>query len=285
MKTLIALVRHGVTDWNYAGRGQGHGDIDLNAEGRRQAEAVAEKLASEPWTAIYSSPLSRARNTAEAIRRRVGLPVAIEPRLIERCLGEWEGMTLWERSARFGPDWRVIPGVELDEALAERAREALTEVAQANPGGRIICVSHGGLIGAFLGIVTGGRRVHTRNTSVSRVWFDGDTFTAEDPTDFTHLLLDELEYSGEKGRMRPKAVAELVGGGADPHEIDRLLMQATALEATWSGDDLVGVLLAFVEPDGRTGSIQTLAVAPGFDRAAPIMRSRLADRFPDVAFA
>lgn len=67
--TLIGLIRHGVTDWNYEYRAQGQVDIPLNDEGRRQAELLSKRMENEEWDYIYSSDLSRALETAEIIGR------------------------------------------------------------------------------------------------------------------------------------------------------------------------------------------------------------------------
>src|SRR6476659_10216608 len=92
MATLI-LVRHGETDWNAAGRLQGHTDRPLNDYGRTQAKRLAEQLAGDGIAAIYASDLSRARETAESL----GLPVLVDPDLREKNWGSWEGLTSDER--------------------------------------------------------------------------------------------------------------------------------------------------------------------------------------------
>jgi len=91
----VVLVRHGVTDWNAVRRFQGHADIPLNDLGREQAAAMAGAVtrALAP-TRIVSSDLARARETAEILAGACGLNVAVDARLREIDVGEWEGLTL-----------------------------------------------------------------------------------------------------------------------------------------------------------------------------------------------
>ncbi|MGE8317971.1 MAG: histidine phosphatase family protein, partial [Comamonas sp.] len=89
--TRIIAIRHGETAWNVDGRIQGHTDIPLNAKGEWQAGQVAAALADEPLAAIYSSDLSRAWVTAQAIAASTRAPLAAEPALRERSFGIFEG--------------------------------------------------------------------------------------------------------------------------------------------------------------------------------------------------
>jgi phosphoserine phosphatase len=102
MVTTILLVRHGQTEWNRVERFRGLADILLNEAGLQQAKATGRRLAAQ-WqpTAIYSSPLSRAVKTAEAIGRHLGLPVKIHPGLADIDYGEWQGLTPDEARSRW----------------------------------------------------------------------------------------------------------------------------------------------------------------------------------------
>ena len=93
--TLMYLVRHGRSVWNAAGRIQGQIDIELDKIGLQQAQRIADRLEREPIAAIYSSPLLRARSTAEAIAARFDLPVTPDVRLMEYDFGVLSGMT-WD---------------------------------------------------------------------------------------------------------------------------------------------------------------------------------------------
>jgi probable phosphoglycerate mutase len=135
--TTFLLVRHGETDWNAAGRLQGHTDEPLNDYGRRQARELAERLAAEDVDAIYASDLARARETAEIVGARLGLPVALDPDLREKHWGTWEGLTGDERA-------HVELVGESTEAHRERTMRALGRIASAHPAGRVVVVTHGG---------------------------------------------------------------------------------------------------------------------------------------------
>ena len=135
--TELLLVRHGETDWNAEGRLQGHTDRPLSDYGRRQARELADELDGEEFEAVYASDLARARETAEILGERLGLPVVLEPDLREKNWGSWEGLTPAERV-----------GVEfVGESTGEhtaRTLRALRRIAERHPAGRVLVVTHGG---------------------------------------------------------------------------------------------------------------------------------------------
>jgi probable phosphoglycerate mutase len=136
--TTLLLVRHGETDWNADGRLQGHTDRPLSDHGRRQAQKLAEELEGEEIEAIYASDLARARETAEIVGGRLGLPVELDPDLREKDWGTWEGLTSIERD-------RVEFVGESTEAHQERMLRSLQRIAERHPGdGRVVVVTHGG---------------------------------------------------------------------------------------------------------------------------------------------
>jgi broad specificity phosphatase PhoE len=136
--TTLLLVRHGETDWNAERRWQGHADVPLNERGREQARALAEELAGEEIDAIYASDLSRARDTAEAVGARIGVPVITDPDLREIDVGPIEGLTA-EESKGF-PDWQGEP----KDAHAQRILDALQRIAERHPAERVLVFTHGG---------------------------------------------------------------------------------------------------------------------------------------------
>jgi len=148
----LCLIRHGQTDWNQQRRFQGQSDVPLNGTGLDQACALAESLAGQTFTALYSSDLSRAFQTASIVGMRLGLPVHIDRRLREICQGEWEGMTLDEVSAVYernvngsshDPVNDRAPGGESVAEVAERMRAAADEIAQRHSHGTVLVVTHG----------------------------------------------------------------------------------------------------------------------------------------------
>jgi broad specificity phosphatase PhoE len=150
--TKVFLVRHGATDWNIEKRAQGHADIDLNDEGRRQAAGAAQELTHHDIDAVYSSDLKRAMDTAGPIAAAKGLKVEVDKDFREIDQGEWEGLTTDEISARWpdlwGPNrhYNTRPGGESPQQVRERSLAALARAVAAHPDGAIVVVSHGGTI-------------------------------------------------------------------------------------------------------------------------------------------
>lgn len=178
---ILLLVRHGESQFNAEGRVQGQLDVPLSDVGRRQAAAVAERLAGQPLDAIFASPLSRALETAQVIAARHRLAVRTDDRLKEIHAGKFQGLTREEMAANFPeesrrwtarePDFR-IPGGETRRELAERGRAALEEIRES--GGRhVAVVAHGGLLTAtlksLLGIPAQRAALHFYNAAVTRV--------------------------------------------------------------------------------------------------------------------
>jgi broad specificity phosphatase PhoE len=155
MATLL-LARHGQTDWNAERRWQGHTDRPLNKRGREQAEALAERLADVELTAVYSSDLRRARDTAAVVAERRALEVRTGPELREVDVGSWAGLTRAEAEARFPeafarwqeghPGWE---DGESYEAMTARVVRAAREIAAAEPDGPVLVVTHAGPIRAL----------------------------------------------------------------------------------------------------------------------------------------
>lgn len=159
----LLLIRHGETAANVSGIWQGATDSPLNERGRMQAQAIAEKLAADATevAAIYSSPLSRAFDTAQIIAGRLGMAtVERNPSLAEFNLGEWEGLSyevlrhekrLWARMAAdptFSP-----PGGESAIQFAVRLVTAFKTTAAQHSGQTVILVSHGGAIATALAML------------------------------------------------------------------------------------------------------------------------------------
>lgn len=170
MTTTILLARHGETDWNLERRVQGHSDRPLNQTGRAQARALADQLDGEQLDAVYSSDLSRARETALIVGERKRLPVTALPGLREKNFGSWEGSTDEEILLRFPHARRGEWGDgETSEELARRVVEALALIAAAHPDGRVLVVSHGGPLRAVLRHSASDHAVSIGNCHIIRI--------------------------------------------------------------------------------------------------------------------
>lgn len=149
----IALIRHGETDWNRNRRLQGRTEIALNDTGVRQVHAAGTRLSQvEGWQAVYTSPLLRARQSAQIIAQQLNLAkVTVAEELIERFFGGAEGMPVEEANRRW-PDFE-IPGAEPLKDLRERAGSFFERMLNTRPGA--VLVAHGALIRNGLIHVTG----------------------------------------------------------------------------------------------------------------------------------
>ncbi len=162
--TTFLFVRHALCDpvgQAIAGREPG---VHLNSSGRAQAAALATRLADLPISAIYSSPLERAQETAEPIASRLGLEVESDFGLTEVDFGDWTGRRLADLDGT--ADWRAfntrrsntrIPGGETMSEVLARALEGLNRIRQRHraPGALIAVVSHGDVLRVVLTHFTG----------------------------------------------------------------------------------------------------------------------------------
>ena len=154
----LLLIRHAQSSANAEGRMQGRLDISLSEHGRAQSVCLADRLDSMGPVALYASPLLRARETAEIVSARVGLPVIDRPGLMERDVGVLAGLTRDEIMTRF-PEFAVarregrrvtIEGFEEHEPFSQRVRDTFDEILEAHDDGCVAVVTHGGVVGAFL---------------------------------------------------------------------------------------------------------------------------------------
>ena len=142
-------------DWNVLKKIQGQIDIDLNDEGRRQAEETAQNIGDRKVDLIITSPLKRAKETAEIINKRFNVPIIEDKRLLERGFGEFEGVTKDERNElkKIYPDieymWDYdknvdVKGMEKVQVLCARIFSLLDEVTQKYSDKTVLLVTHGG---------------------------------------------------------------------------------------------------------------------------------------------
>jgi glucosyl-3-phosphoglycerate phosphatase len=159
-KELVTLVvwRHGLTTFNLERRFQGQTDVPLNDVGRAQAAEAARYLAAMGPSAIFSSDLSRASATADALALLTGLPVLLDKDLRERSGGSWEGLTAADIAARY-PVERLTwspPDGEPAVAVADRASAALERIADGMAGGSLsVAVGHGAALGLAIARLLG----------------------------------------------------------------------------------------------------------------------------------
>jgi probable phosphoglycerate mutase len=161
--TLVLLVRHGLTPTTgrlLPGRARG---LHLSDRGRRQAEAVARRIGRLPRvTAIYASPLDRARETAMPIARARGLALRIERDLLELDVGRWTGASLarlrrrreWQAVQRYPSGFR-FPGGESFAEMQLRVTGALARLVARHRGGTVVAVSHADPIKAAVAAAIG----------------------------------------------------------------------------------------------------------------------------------
>lgn len=176
---MILLARHGQTDDSLPPvRVAGRIDTPLNAEGERQAAALAESLADAGIVSLLASPLLRARRTAEIVGARLGLPVAFDERFVESDRGRWQGMTVEEIAREDPDDWAAFQAGEPDfrfpggESLAEHQDRVVAALVDVTQSGRLpaLVVCHGGTISVA--------RCHTQQRGL-RAYHDWDHVHAQ----------------------------------------------------------------------------------------------------------
>ncbi|MDP9037100.1 MAG: histidine phosphatase family protein [Myxococcota bacterium] len=181
-RRILYVARHGETDWNAAQRWQGHTDISLNENGRRQASGLARALRRTGLGGIVASDLLRARETASIVAVELGVPlVYIDADLRERSFGCFEGLTREECEERHPQAWRawldakqVPPGGEAQGPLADRMARAITRAARsvARDDAPALVISHGASLRALLAAATGERPPPIANAGILRLAWD-----------------------------------------------------------------------------------------------------------------
>lgn len=208
----ILLVRHGETDWNLAGRFQGRSDVPLNQKGVKQANALASALRGESFAAIYSSPLSRAKETARLIKAfHPSAPLYEEDALVEMDLGEFEGIEgpRWaEKHADFRKAWRenpasvTMPGGESLQEVQTRSIDALERITHSYPSGSTLLVcTHNFVILTILCHalempLNRFRELRQGTAALNVLYMQGEKLQAEVVNDLSHL------HAGEEKNTR-----------------------------------------------------------------------------------
>lgn len=196
MTKTIYIFRHGQTDYNVARRVMGQLDIPLNDVGRAQAVELADKLATFAIGVIYSSPLTRAMETAQAVADKTGAPIITDARLMERNNGKLQGhivhctenpdeyqmdynqLELFFPASQLNNDnWRPDGGESRHECWG-RARAAVTDIVKNTPYDTIAVSTHSGIIRGILDLVgMGDTRID--NCDYVKLNWDGEKFSCQ----------------------------------------------------------------------------------------------------------
>lgn len=196
--TYLCLVRHGETDWNSLGKLQGRSDIPLNKIGVLQAEECRDLLKSSKWDVIITSPLKRAKQTAEIINKELKSPIVEMVDFIERYYGDAEGMTVKERLKAF-PD-KNYPNQEDRKALNKRVIDGIEKINQLYSGKKVLLVAHGAVINTLLAQFSKGEigsgKTKLVNACISNIELINDEWKIKDFNQIGHLS----QYSNE-GRV------------------------------------------------------------------------------------
>ncbi|MDR3003868.1 MAG: histidine phosphatase family protein [Acidovorax sp.] len=200
--TRIIAIRHGETAWNVDARIQGHLDIPLNDIGLWQAGRAGAALASEPLATIYSSDLSRAQSTAQAVADTTGAPLVLDSGLRERSFGNFEGRTFKEieqelpeqalRWRKRDPDFVPDGGGESLAMLKSRIQHTVDRLAAQHMGQQIALVAHGGVMDVLYRLATrqdlqAPRTWELGNAAINRLLWTPDGLTLVGWGDAQHL--------------------------------------------------------------------------------------------------
>ncbi len=208
MDTYLLAIRHGETEWNSEGRFQGHLNSALNPEGLTQAGALGARLARNSFDLLISSDLGRALQTASAIAMRTGHEIMVEPRLRERNMGIFQGLTPAEVQSRYPDEYirfksndpeYAIPGGESMRQLFERCVACFADLAERHAGMTLAAVTHGGVLAMLYRHATAmplaaPRDFPLHNTGVNRFRRRMDAWELQHWGDIAHLehALDDL---------------------------------------------------------------------------------------------
>ena len=199
----IILIRHGLTLWNRDARIQGISDVELAPEGLRQAELLAKNFPFDKVDAVYSSDLSRAKNTAQFVADKFNLTVQTTAALREVDFGIWEGKYFSElekyesdklKIFHTKPDELKLDGAETFQQAQARAMNGIKKIAALHEGGesRVVCVAHGSInrliLAAILEIPRNNIwRLTQFNTAINILRVDDGNFTVQLINGTAHL--------------------------------------------------------------------------------------------------
>ena len=200
-RARVIIVRHGQTQWNIRQVRQGHLDSPLTDQGIAQAKALGQRLAQEKFSALYSSDLGRAVQTAEMIAAATGHSVVTDARLRERNLGIFQGLSgdeikenfpeEYRRHRTLGPDY-IIPAGESVKQQVERNTICLSEIAEKHFGQTVVVVTHGGVLSGlfrhtFSIPFSAPRRFEFMNASLNVFNYEQESWFLQTWGDVSHL--------------------------------------------------------------------------------------------------
>ena len=197
---LIAI-RHGETEWNVQGREMGQLDSPLTPRGRRQAQAIADRLSREYFSALYCSDLGRAVETAEIVAAASGVRAVVNIGLRERHMGIFQGLTKAEMAQRYPSEYSAyrrlghsyqIPNGESGQQRLDRSVRVFSALASEHVEGTIIAITHGGFLMGFFEHVLGlgpgnGWRFKKQNAAYNCFEFASGRWSLETWNDTSHL--------------------------------------------------------------------------------------------------
>lgn len=221
MVTTLYIIRHCQSMGNIQHRFQGRYDAPVSPDGEKQLDLLSLRFRNVQLDAVYTSPLSRALRTAEAVNRFHGLPIQKRDGLLELDVGEMENLELSEIGIKFpevaknwdqSPDLCEFPGGETMKEAYVRANRAIDEIVSENPGKTVVVITHGGVIRNLDARIRTGRIEGMRdgtvfgNTGVSILTVDGEGKLAwKQVNDLSHLP-PELRRAPTKYEFHTEAV-------------------------------------------------------------------------------
>lgn len=221
MVTTLYIIRHCQSMGNIQHRFQGRYDAPVSPDGEKQLDLLSLRFRNVQLDAVYTSPLSRALRTAEAVNRFHGLPIQKRDGLLELDVGEMENLELSEIGIKFpevaknwdqSPDLCEFPGGETMKEAYVRANRAIDEIVSENPGKTVAVITHGGVIRNLDARIRTGHIEGMRdgtvfgNTGVSILTVDGQGKLAwKQVNDLSHLP-PELRRAPTKYEFHTEAV-------------------------------------------------------------------------------
>ena len=209
MKTKLIIIRHGESEYNTKGLCQGQVDAKLTTLGKRQAKSLANRLKDEKMDVIYSSPLQRAKVTADIIKKDRDVDIKLDKGIKEITCGYWEGIKV-EKLRELDPvgldNWETKPhkfsvrGSETFQQVYDRSTQALESIIEENEGKTIVIVAH--LVSILLMLV------HLKSEKIKNVWSIGK----QPNTALNILEIDkrgnvEFLVQGDISHLQPEDVA------------------------------------------------------------------------------